>query len=365
VRKLPHTAAWWAFGFAIWSLLAIMSVLQSAMYFGYRGESIQWAPLFETRLIDWYTCALFLPPLVWLARRFPVGGAQTLRNITVQLGSSALFVILKYALLLPIEHRAGRAYGQTFTGVLAANAFTELMIFWAAAAVIHGVEFYRRLMARERHAMVLEQRLTCARLEALTAQLRPHFLFNTLNSIATLVHRDPDGAELMVMQLADLLSASLRRPDEQEISLHDEMILIDRYLSIMQVRFGSRLSVERNVSSSLTGAMVPAFILQPLVENALEHGIARRLGPGRISIAATRSNGSLELVVGDDGPGLDDSAQPRMAGIGLANTRQRLAELYSAGACLTIDSVAGRGTMVRITIPFRANDHAVHGCETQ
>jgi two-component system LytT family sensor kinase len=101
------------------------------------------------------------------------------------------------------------------------------------------------------------------------------------------------------------------------------------------------------------------------VENALEHGIARRLGPGRISIAATRSNGSLELVVGDDGPGLDDSAQPRMAGIGLANTRQRLAELYSAGACLTIDSVAGRGTMVRITIPFRANDHAVHGCETQ
>lgn len=363
MRKLPRAFAWWTFGFAVWSLLALMSVLQSAMYLSYRDESIQWGPLVEVRLLDWYTCALFLPPLVWLARRFPVGGAQTLRNIVVQLASSALFVILKYALLLPIEHRAGHASGQTFTGVLAANAFTELMIFWAAAAAIHGIEFYRRLRARERHAMVLEQRLTCARLDALTAQLRPHFLFNTLNSIATLLHRDPDGAERMVMQLADLLSASLRRADQQEISLQDEMILINRYLSIMQVRFGSRLSVERNVSSSLTGAMVPAFILQPLVENALEHGIARRPGPGRISIAAARSNGSLELIVGDDGPGLNDAANPRMAGIGLANTRQRLAELYSASACLTIDSAAGKGTMVRITIPFRANDHADHGCE--
>jgi two-component system LytT family sensor kinase len=361
VRKLPRAAAWWTFGFAVWSLLALMSVLQSAMYFGYRGESIQWAPLLEIRLLDCYTCALFLPPLVWLARRFPVGGVHTLRNIAVQLGSTALFVILKYALLLPIEHGAGHANGQTFTGVLAANAFTELRIFWAAAAAFHGIEFYRRLTARERHAMVFEQRLTSARLDALTAQLRPHFLFNTLNSIATLVHRDPDGAELMVMQLADLLSASLRRPDEQEISLHDEMILIDRYLSIMQVRFGSRLSVERSVSSSLTDAMVPAFILQPLVENALEHGIARRPGPGRISIAAARSNGSLELIVGDDGPGLDDPANPRMAGIGLANTRQRLAELYSAAARLTIESIAGEGTRVRITIPFRANAHPVRG----
>jgi two-component system, LytTR family, sensor kinase len=164
----------------------------------------------------------------------------------------------------------------------------------------------------------------------------------------------------MVMQLADLLSASLRRADQQEISLQDEMILIDRYLSIMQVRFGARLSVERNVSSSVTGAMVPAFILQPLVENALEHGIARRPGPGRISIAAARSNGSLELIVGDDGPGLEDPANPRMAGIGLANTRQRLAELYSAAAGLTIESAAGVGTKVRITIPFRANGHGIH-----
>ena len=350
--------AWWTLGFAVWTLLALMSVLQAAIYFGYRGESIRWGPLLGIRLLDWYTCALFLPPLVWLARRFPVGGAHTPRNIAIPLTISALFVVLKYALLLPIEHRVGRANGQTFTGVLAANAVTELMVFWAAAAAIHGIEFYRRLRARERHAMMLEQRLTRARLDALTAQIRPHFLFNTLNSITTLIRRDPEGAERMVLQLADLLSVSLRRPAQQEIPLHEEMIFLDRYLAIMQVRFGSRLSVERNVSSSVGDAMVPAFILQPLVENALEHGIARRAGPGRISIAAARSEGSLALVVSDDGLGMNDSANSRTAGIGLANTRKRLAELYAQAASLTIDSCEGEGTRVQISIPFRANSHA-------
>jgi sensor histidine kinase YesM len=231
------------------------------------------------------------------------------------------------------------------------------MIFWAASAAIHGVEFYRRLRARERQALILEQRLTRARLDALTAQIRPHFLFNTLNSITTLIRRDPEGAEKMVMQLADLLSATLRSPEEQEISLREEMDLLDSYLSIMQVRFGSRLSVERDVSSAATDALVPAFILQPLVENALEHGIARRPGPGRITVAASRNNGSLELTVGDDGPGIDVAANSAGNGIGLANTRKRLAELYCGGASLTIDSRAGQGTAVRIAIPFRANSN--------
>jgi sensor histidine kinase YesM len=169
----------------------------------------------------------------------------------------------------------------------------------------------------------------------------------------------------MIMQLADLLSATLRSPDEQEISLREEMDLLDSYLSIMQVRFGSRLSVERDVSPSATGALVPAFILQPLVENALEYGIARRPGPGRIRIAAFRNNGSLELMVGDDGPGIggdggpgtNDSPNSGTSGIGLSNTRKRLAELYSGGATLTIDSRAGEGTDVRIAIPFRANSN--------
>jgi signal transduction histidine kinase len=356
-----HAVAWWIFGFGVWTLLALMSVLQAAMYLGYIGDPIRWAPLVGIRLLDWYTCALFLPALVWLARRFPVGGVNTPRNIVVQLTSPALFVVLKYALLLPIEHRIGRADGVTLTGVLAANAVTELMIFWAAATAIHGVEFYRLLRARERQALILEQRLTRARLDALTAQLRPHFLFNTLNSITTLIHRDPEGAERMVMQLADLLSATLRRPEEQEISLHEEMDLLDSYLSIMQVRFGSRLSVDRDVSSSATEALVPAFILQPLVENALEHGIARRPGPGRIAIVASRNNGSLELTVADDGPGVKDSVSPGTNGIGLANTRKRLAELYSGGAILTIDSRPGEGTSVRIAIPFRANSEASRG----
>jgi len=168
------------------------------------------------------------------------------------------------------------------------------------------------------------------------------------------------------MQLADLLSATLRSPEEQEISLHEEMVLLDSYLSIMQVRFGSRLSIERDVSPSATGALVPAFILQPLVENALEHGIARRPGPGRIRIAAFRNNGSLELMVGDDGPGMggdggpgtNDSPNSGTSGIGLSNTRKRLAELYSGHATLTIDSRAGEGTDVRIAIPFRANSNA-------
>ncbi len=348
---------WWLAAFAVWTLLAAMSITQSALFLAYRGQPIAWGPLVGVRLVDWYTCALFLPGLVWLARRYPLERAHWRAHGLIQLAATTVFVIGKYALLLPIERHFAPALGATLTGLLAANALTELMIFWAVIGVLHAIEFYRRFQEREHAALQLEAALADARFETLTSQLRPHFLFNTLNGVIALMRRDIDAAERMVTELADLLSASLRALPSQEIALSEELALLERYISIMQVRFGSRLTIERAIAPGVSAALLPAFLFQPLVENALEHGIARRPGPGRVVISAERVGDALRLSVSDNGPGVTSSALPETAagiahGVGLENTRQRLAHLYGRAQRLTLASVAGDGARTVVELPY-------------
>jgi len=205
----------------------------------------------------------------------------------------------------------------------------------------------------------LRGRLTEAQLDVLKAQLRPHFLFNTLNSISTLIHTDPDSADHMVVQLADLLRASLESSGKHEITLAEEVRLLERYLDIMRVRHQDRLSVAITVSPRASRALVPHFILQPLVENAIEHGIARRAGAGSIVVEATDVDGRLDIRVADDGcglqPRLNDSRAPD-EGIGLGNTRLRLAQLYGDAQSLMLKHADSGGTVVTITIPLRESN---------
>lgn len=270
----------------VWTLLALLSVGQTALALTARGQAVHWPALVALSLADWYTCALFLPALFVLARRFPIGGGWRVSG-PVHLAASIVFVVAKYAAFLPLLKRLAPHSGATLSHLLATNAVTELMIFWATMGIVHAVEYYRRFREREAAALTLAARLAEAQLAALRSQLRPHFLFNTLNAISELVHRDPEAADRMLGQLADLLRAALDQADAQEVSLSDELALLDCYVGIMCVRYCPRLSVDVEVPVSLADVLVPPLLLQPLVENAIEHGIACRPGPGRVSVSAT------------------------------------------------------------------------------
>jgi LytS/YehU family sensor histidine kinase len=231
---------------------------------------------------------------------------------------------------------------------------TESLPFWAMIALIHALEFRRRYRQREFEAARLQAQLTEARLEALTAQLHPHFLFNTLQGISTLMHRDVRAADAMLSRLSDLLRQTLQRGERQEVSLGEELEVLEHYVEISRERFKDRLVFETHIAESLRDALVPFFILQPLVENALQHGIARRAGVGLVRISAEQQDAELHLYVSDDGPGLaqEERAFPR-EGIGLRNTRQRLRQLYGDQQSLKLETPAEGGLRVKLTIPYR------------
>lgn len=192
--------------------------------------------------------------------------------------------------------------------------------------------------------------LVQARLDALRGQLHPHFIFNTLNAAATLMHEDVDGADQMLSQLGDLLRTSLDR-SAPEVTLDEELAVAGRYLAIMGRRFSDRLTVRCVAEPGVGNAMVPTFFMQPLIENALEHGIARRPGPGNLDISARRCDGTLEVVVEDDGPGVTLPAPT--PGIRLSNTRARLEQLYGAAHALILETGPNGGARAVVRIPFR------------
>jgi len=218
----------------------------------------------------------------------------------------------------------------------------------------HALHFYRRGQERERQALQLTAHLAQARLDALTMQIQPHFLFNALNSIAALVHKDADAADEMIGALSEFLRCTLHGSARREVPLIEELEYVRRYLAIEQVRFGDRLRYETDVPPETFGALVPMLILQPLVENAVRHGLSSAPGPGgasgpaRLSILARREDGELHLSVADNGAGLGQSANE---GIGLTNTRARLRELH--GEAGRVELRAGNGCTVELVLPFR------------
>jgi two-component sensor histidine kinase len=205
-----------------------------------------------------------------------------------------------------------------------------------------------RRRERDRTAAAATAALRAATLHALTIELQPHFLFNTLNAIAALVRTDPRGAERMIVQLSDLLRLTLAAGSQERHTLATELDHLERYLALQQMRFGDRLTVRTRIDERLREMPVPTMVLQPLVENALSHGIGPKPGPGTLTIEAHRANGAVELVVTDDGAGLDGAARD---GTGLSNTRQRLALLYPDAGTLTIAPGRDGGTVVRVRIP--------------
>jgi signal transduction histidine kinase len=350
VSTRRSNALWWIAGFGISTAFAFLTVAEGIVRSTYAGQPVRLARLVSLSLADWYTCAIFFPLFVFAIRRWPLDWQHLATRLPLHLALTLGAVVAKYAIYLPVRARL-TGFEQPFVQGVAVSAISEAIAFGCVAAVLHAIEFYRRYRERETYSLQLQARLSDAQLRALRAQLNPHFLFNTLNAATTLLHRDPDGADAMLTRLGELLRLTLRAAPEHETTVSEEVALLDRYLAIMQIRFSDRVTVRRNVDPRVDDALVPAFVLQPIVENAFEHGVARLQRPGQIEIDVRPADDMLVLSVRDNGTGLSDSDEG--SGVGLANTRRRLAELYGGDASLSLTSSPATGTNVEVRLPLR------------
>ncbi len=309
-----------------------------------------------TSLADWYLFALLSFPLFRLARNFCFQRDNWHKMLVIH------FTISLYFSILYIGLRAGVAFIQstflhdslsfavTFQQLFIKAFHLNLWIYWVIITVSHGVDYYQRYHERELKTSELETNLVKARLQTLQMQLNPHFLFNTLHSISALIHVDVEAADRMISQLSQLLRGALDSSEEQEVSLQREVDFLRRYLEIEGIRFGERLQFRFQLDQQALGCFVPNLILQPLVENALRHGIEPHARPGLIEISASVEGSNLRLRVSDNGDGLKPSGS-KSKGIGLANTRQRLEQLYGSRQQLELVSNFGSGTVVQLIIP--------------
>jgi signal transduction histidine kinase len=313
----------------------------------------------------WYGWGALTPLVLWLGRRFPLERRHWWRNAlahvltgAVVAGIHLVFFVWTWRLLLP--DRVGRLpFGEVLRQAAHQQFDVEWLVYWAVLGSGYFLDYYRRYREREVAAAQLERQLAEAQLQALKMQLHPHFLFNTLNTIATLVRKqENDAAVRMLAGLSDLLRYALTQVDKQEVPLKQELEFIEQYLEIEQARFRDRLTVRWQIAPETLAASVPTLILQPLVENAVRHGIAKRAAAGLIEISAWRADETLHLQVRDDGPGLAEESAGT-SGVGLANTRARLERLYGADYQFALHN--GNGVTVKLAIPFHLAGIQVYG----
>jgi two-component system, LytTR family, sensor kinase len=351
------------------TLLALYSAFQAFQYvafFAQRPTSI-WL-LLGLNSGYWYSWALLAPIVIWLARRFPLERETWPRALPVHL---VAIIAVTIAHLAMAEAVSGTLMAWFWTGESAEkysywssvraqyfkNFDWEMMTYWAIVGGYYTFTYSRQAQDRTLRASQLEARLAEAQLQALQRQLHPHFLFNTLNAISALMHRDVEAADQMLAKLSDLLRMALDQRSGQEVPLKDELEFLQKYLEIEEARFGERLSVTFDIAPETLDAQVPNLLLQPLVENSIRHAVAVRIEPGRIEIRARQLGETLELVVSDNGPGMPPSPLTSPGkGVGLANTRSRLERLYGANHQLRFSEPPGGGLMVTVTIPFKADE---------
>ena len=349
----------WSLILGFWSLASI--VYTSHLYFFHTlfGETATWPREFAEALADFYSWAALTPLVLYFAGRFPFKRNNWRRSLLVHLPVSLLASLVQVIIHTIVDqtlihgHYSLNVITKEF-GLLFARTFHfGLLVYWAIVTVKLAFEYYKD---RELRASQMETRLAQAQLQALKMQLHPHFLFNTLHAISALIHQDVKAADKMIARLSDLLRMSLAATDVQEVTLKQEIEFLDGYLEIEKIRFHDRLTVRMDIDPATLSASVPNLILQPLVENSIRHGIAKRRGAGVVEIRAVRQNGMLQLRVFDNGTGLRTDGQTTIKeGVGLSNTRARLAQLYGAQHRFEMRNVANGGVDVTLTIPFRAS----------
>lgn len=351
--------------FAAWTLFGLSLGQQVYVLQAGRGPAGVWSHAMALQLHYCLLWALVTPGVLWLGRRFPVLAPRA-RRARGFWWRAAIHLPASLACSVVVQIAHGSLLSRIFAGWfprpvlsdLARSAMTNVdygfLLYWLVLLIGQAFDYVRSLdQAQLRHAELQEQ-LAEAQLQALRMQMHPHFLFNALNSIAELIHDSPSAAEQMVTGLGELLRIYLRSSETQEIALAQEIDFLRRYLAIQSVRFDDRLTVDIDLQPGTRGAVVPSLILQPLVENAIVHGIADRERDGVIQIRAVLRGTWLALSVTDNGPGGGEPAdRPLVEGTGLHNTRRRLERLYGAQHEFSVHAVDGGGMCAALRIPFQ------------
>ena len=328
------------------------------------ASRVGWGDAIGSGLTDWYLWAPLIPFIVLLARRFPFTGGRVWRALAIH-GPGAIVASLlqiaafaaSSAIVRQVRFGTGSFEDALRTG-FAFKFHTGVVVYGALVLGVQAMLFSERSRSEQLRRAELDRRLAEAQLRILQTHLQPHFLFNTLNAIAATVRSDPDAAERMIVLLGDLLRTALRHRDEQELSMREELAFLQMYVDIQKLRFGSRLGVEVSVAPQTLDARLPSFVLQPLVENAIRHGVASRPGPGRVRLDGRLSDGRLEIDVTDDGPGPGPSATAGVegdgerTGLGLSNTRERLRLLYGDACECRLECAPGGGARVHLSLPL-------------
>jgi two-component sensor histidine kinase len=313
------------------------------------------------------------PFVLWGSQLFPIGQRNWPKRLLLHAIIGIICATTVIVFMIPILERihqknvdwilvpAPSGSVELAAHLLGFRFVIYLIVYWTIVGVSHALAYYRKYREGQMHAILLESRLAQTQLQMLKMQLQPHFLFNTLNAISSLMHQDVELADQMLARLGQLLRATLESAGTQEVAFKHELEFVELYLEIEQARFGPRLEVHIDAEPETMDACVPNLILQPLVENAIRHGISPRAGTGHIEIRAQRLNGSLQVQVLDDGPGLrtDPPAYSR-EGVGLSNTRERLRQLYGEAHQFTLANRDEGGVVVTLRVPYRegVDDHA-------
>ncbi len=350
----------WALVFGVWTILAFAFTGQ--LYFTrlLSERPATWGEIAKEQFIYPYLWALITPFVLWFASRYPIERPHFWKNFCRHLTLATLLVvvvmsafqIIYYLIFIQPSGRPFMLLPMLRTVIY--NSSESYGVYGLIILLHHVYRYYNRFRQGELRASQLEARLSQAQLQALKMQLHPHFLFNTLHSISSLVHKDPNAADKMISRLGDFLRMTLENSGTQEVQLKRELEFLKCYLEIESVRFRDRLTTEMRIDPRSLDSQVPNLILQPIVENAIQHGVAPRSTPGLIEILAKQQNGTLRIEVKDNGPGLSVNHRADNVfrkGLGLANTKARLEQLYGTAHRFELTERPGGGLVVAMEIP--------------
>lgn len=344
--------------FAFWTFLGLSFAGQFFIASSQLNRPISWRQALFHSLTDWYVFAILSVLPIALAQRYGFGERRWWRHFTLHAGASVLFS-LAYVLVRTLVAKAlpgplpqPSSFLEMFRLLLFKTWHFNVLIYWVILTVFHALDFYRKYQERHTRSLQLEKSLTEARLQALQMQINPHFLYNTLHAISSLMYQNLDAADRMITQLSHLLRYTLESTLQQEVPLSRELDFLRSYLRIEQARFGTRLTIDFETAPGTTELLVPTLILQPLVENAVRYGVEPFADPGRILVQSTLQNSTLTLSVRDSGRG--PFRLPFREGVGLSNTRARLEQLYGEDQTFLMRPWPEGGLEAVITLPARA-----------
>lgn len=367
MKSASLSAKYWIGSFAAWTIFGLANAIVSVE----TGTPFH-LQQFLLEMLFWYSLAVGTPIVFWLAERFPIDRTHLVSRLLFHFAMAGLYLVAYAGVrtLYDVIHPA-RPFGSdpaatfwhNYTRIFSAAIRIVHFDYWALLGIGLALDYYRKFREREKEAAALtlrasqlESQLVRAQLQSLRMQLNPHFLFNTLHSIAGLVRENEKQAAIkMIAGLGDLLRQTLDHPNAQEVTLKEELEFIEKYLDIEQIRFQDRLRVHVDVEADAYSGYVPYLILQPLVENAIRHGISNSSNASLLEIRGWLEHGRLLLQVRDDGPGLPFSnAHNETANIGLKNTRARLEAMYQADQKFSLENAEGGGAVATISIPYHS-----------